>query len=469
MNLLADMGVQPATLQAGLAAASASTDTAAPSVDDHIPDRRRQGRGRQRRSRSAARRPTRGGGRRSAGSRSRSTAARPGTRRQGAANWTYTWTPSATGQATIQTRAVDDSGNLEIARAPAPRVERRLRQACPCSIWNDCRHRPRSTNDTSAVELGVKFRSDVAGYITGIRFYKGPDNTGTHVGHLWTGRRHAARRGDLHRRDRLRLAAGRLRRPGRDHGQHDLRRLLPRAERRLRRRPTATSPARASTARRCTRSPTASTAPTASTSTAPRASSRRDTFNASNYWVDVVFDDDVGTGHDAAHDQLDARRHSGASGVDAGANVDRDASTSRWTPATINGDDVRAPRPSERARCRRRSPMTPASRTATLDPADRARALDHLHGDASRAAPAGVKDVAGNALAADYIWSFTTAAPPPPPPDEGPGGPILVIAQRQRPVQPLLRGDPAGRGPERVQRHGHSAASPRPCSTPTTS
>ena len=38
----------------------------------------------------------------------------------------------------------------------------------------------------SAVELGVKFRSDMAGYITGIRFYKASTNTGTHVGNLWT-------------------------------------------------------------------------------------------------------------------------------------------------------------------------------------------------------------------------------------------------------------------------------------------
>ena len=41
-------------------------------------------------------------------------------------------------------------------------------------------------NDPNAVEVGVKFRSDVAGFITGLRFYKGPTNTGTHVGHLWT-------------------------------------------------------------------------------------------------------------------------------------------------------------------------------------------------------------------------------------------------------------------------------------------
>jgi YVTN family beta-propeller protein len=43
-----------------------------------------------------------------------------------------------------------------------------------------------STSDTGAVNLGVKFRADTAGYITGIRFYKGSANTGTHVGALWS-------------------------------------------------------------------------------------------------------------------------------------------------------------------------------------------------------------------------------------------------------------------------------------------
>jgi hypothetical protein len=38
----------------------------------------------------------------------------------------------------------------------------------------------------SPVELGVKFQSDVAGTITGIRFYKASTNTGTHVGNLWS-------------------------------------------------------------------------------------------------------------------------------------------------------------------------------------------------------------------------------------------------------------------------------------------
>ena len=38
----------------------------------------------------------------------------------------------------------------------------------------------------SSVEVGVKFRSDVAGTIRGIRFYKAAGNTGTHSGSLWS-------------------------------------------------------------------------------------------------------------------------------------------------------------------------------------------------------------------------------------------------------------------------------------------
>jgi hypothetical protein len=43
-----------------------------------------------------------------------------------------------------------------------------------------------TASDSNAVELGMKFQSSVAGNVTGVRFYKGPSNTGTHTGHLWT-------------------------------------------------------------------------------------------------------------------------------------------------------------------------------------------------------------------------------------------------------------------------------------------
>lgn len=40
--------------------------------------------------------------------------------------------------------------------------------------------------DSTSVELGLRFRSTADGYITAIRFYKGPANPGPHVGTLWT-------------------------------------------------------------------------------------------------------------------------------------------------------------------------------------------------------------------------------------------------------------------------------------------
>jgi hypothetical protein len=40
-------------------------------------------------------------------------------------------------------------------------------------------------NDNSAINVGMAFTSDVAGSVWGVRFYKGPSNTGTHSGSLW--------------------------------------------------------------------------------------------------------------------------------------------------------------------------------------------------------------------------------------------------------------------------------------------
>jgi hypothetical protein len=40
--------------------------------------------------------------------------------------------------------------------------------------------------DPSSVVLGVKFRAEFDGSVTGLRFYKAAANTGTHVGSLWT-------------------------------------------------------------------------------------------------------------------------------------------------------------------------------------------------------------------------------------------------------------------------------------------
>jgi len=54
------------------------------------------------------------------------------------------------------------------------------------SIWDDS-FTPAvpATADPNPLTLGVKFQSEVNGYIKGIRFYKGSNNTGPHVGTLW--------------------------------------------------------------------------------------------------------------------------------------------------------------------------------------------------------------------------------------------------------------------------------------------
>ena len=57
----------------------------------------------------------------------------------------------------------------------------------PSSIWDPTVvPSVASENDPNAIEVGVKFRAETAGYITSIRFYKGTNNTGTHLGNLWT-------------------------------------------------------------------------------------------------------------------------------------------------------------------------------------------------------------------------------------------------------------------------------------------
>jgi hypothetical protein len=42
------------------------------------------------------------------------------------------------------------------------------------------------SGDTSAIEIGLKFRADQGGQVTGVRFFKATANTGTHVVSLWT-------------------------------------------------------------------------------------------------------------------------------------------------------------------------------------------------------------------------------------------------------------------------------------------
>jgi methionine-rich copper-binding protein CopC len=180
VNLFADMGVQPATVAAGLTAASASTDTTAPTAAISTPAGGST-------VQSGAPVTVTGtaadvGG--VVGGVEVSTDGASWHPATGRGAWSYTWRPGAPGSATIRARAVDDSANIGGAVSAPVTIAPR---SCPCSIW-DAAAVPtiQSDSDAAAVEVGVKFRADVSGQVTGIRFYKGSANTGTHVGHLWT-------------------------------------------------------------------------------------------------------------------------------------------------------------------------------------------------------------------------------------------------------------------------------------------
>ena len=59
--------------------------------------------------------------------------------------------------------------------------------ATPCTLWDNATTPSIAAKaDYRAIEVGLKFRSDVAGQVSGVRFYKGSGNTGTHVGRLWS-------------------------------------------------------------------------------------------------------------------------------------------------------------------------------------------------------------------------------------------------------------------------------------------
>ncbi len=181
VNILADMGIQPKTLQSGLVAATASTDTAgpvvkvtSPAVGTTVP----------------ALRPVTmtGTATDSGGVVARVEVSTDGgatwNATTGTSSWSYSWMPTTPGTAQLKVRAVDDSVNIGATTTIPLTVGP---QQCPCTVFPSTAV-PTHVNsgDGGAVELGVKVRSSSPGSIVGIRFYKSPVNTGTHTGSLWT-------------------------------------------------------------------------------------------------------------------------------------------------------------------------------------------------------------------------------------------------------------------------------------------
>jgi hypothetical protein len=282
-------------------------------------------------------------------------------------------------------------------------------------------------NDSQPIETGVKFRASQNGYITGIRYYKGANSTGTRIGQLWSNT------GTL-------LASANFANETSSGWQQVL-----------------------------FNSPFAITANT--TYIAACHSSSGDyaftssffnqavvngslrglangedgpngvfvfsqipmfptgSFQASNYWVDVVFSTTVGP--DTYPPVIIAVSPSNGS-----ANISVTATVTATfneaiDPSTINNSTVELRNAS--------NTLIPGSinyntvnNTITLSPTS-VLTNSTTYTAKIKGGATGVKDIAGNALANDYTWAFTTADPPIISPTEGYGGPVLVISSTTNP------------------------------------
>ena len=100
----------------------------------------------------------------------------------------------------------------------------------------------------------MKFRSDVAGQVTGVRFYKGSGNTGTHIGNLWSSTGTLLASATFTGESASGWQQVNVLLAGVDRGEHDLRRVVLRARTAATPRPRRRPRSPASTTRRCTRS-----------------------------------------------------------------------------------------------------------------------------------------------------------------------------------------------------------------------
>jgi len=181
VNLFADMGVTPQSLQASLVLAQASTDHTPPvavitspiggaSVSEGQPV-------------TITGTATDAGGR-VAGIEVSTDAGTTWHPAVGTSNWTYTWNASGAGAHILEARATDDSVNLQTT--PATVSLNVTGSSVPSLFTASSTPAQTNLNDGKAIEVGVKFTSSVAGQITALKFYRSPGDTGTDLLDLWS-------------------------------------------------------------------------------------------------------------------------------------------------------------------------------------------------------------------------------------------------------------------------------------------
>jgi hypothetical protein len=178
VNLLADMGVQPGSLKSGLVAAVKSADGTPPTSSISTPANGASFADGQPVTISGTAGDVGG---QVSGVEVSVDGGSTWYRASGTTNWTYTWDASV-GTHTIMSRATDDSLNTE---TPKPGIG--ISVTARSNLFGSFAVPDNQTQqDFNSVELGVRFSTSTAGTVTGVRFWKGSINIGTHTAHLWT-------------------------------------------------------------------------------------------------------------------------------------------------------------------------------------------------------------------------------------------------------------------------------------------
>ena len=179
INLFADMGVRAVNAIPGLTIAALNTDTTAPAATITSPPAWATFANGA--SVTLTGTATDAGGGQVAGVEVSTDGGATWHRATGTTSWSYTFSAIGPATTTVRVRAADDSANL-----PATPTTRTFNLTGPTTIWGNRVPEQPSVAETGAFQLGIKFQPQSDGYVTGIRFYKGAGNTGTHTGSLWT-------------------------------------------------------------------------------------------------------------------------------------------------------------------------------------------------------------------------------------------------------------------------------------------
>ncbi|HZK62745.1 MAG TPA: DUF4082 domain-containing protein, partial [Puia sp.] len=450
INLLADMGAQPATIQSPLVLATASTDVSPPV--------------------SVITTPLTG-----ASVPQADTVLISGTASDvdgtvagievttdggltwhvasGTTSWTYYWILPAQGTYTVQSRAFDDSGNTEVPGggeggspnsirvnivAPLPPTN------CPCHIFttaqtptdDETNLNDGLQNGVLGISLGVKFDAAFDGYVTAVRFFRPlNDHATNNTVHVYT------LNGEL-------LSSGTFTgTPNPGHWEQV----------------TLASPVRVSAYTTYVAtyfSPSSYYSSTLNTFVdsvvvgplTGKQDSYPDTeekykngvfqygsspafpnsdYSAANYWVDVSYTPYTGPDTTAP---IIIR----TSPTDGAAGISNNTSITATFSKVLNSATVNSNTVALRDMSNTLIPVTlnydASSRTITIVPSlplnfTSAYTVTIKGGSIDPR----IKDTLGNAMALDSSWTFTTADKPATPPDEGSGGPVLIISSVTNP------------------------------------